>query len=662
MNSHRLVASATIALAALVLGAAPVGAQQKKEYSGSLAPEEFREIHGTTDRYELLAKEIKGDCTECHKRRAETDITVGAGYLYRREDGGGETLRPYEDLDSHPEAVFDVYYRNPEWGRVHWNGEYLGGAYYSVRGDARYQTMVNATVTSQGFPHNEEHLTLPPPTGETPVPEFNPDDQDPGADYRKDLGEQTVRVAAGLPNYPAHVRVRARRYAVGGETQQIFLDENCTTNCHDVSQTRDLNNTTVEAGGGADAHLGYGMVSYTYDYTQFRDDEDDPEYDFGPIDGVTPGGVMAHNTYPDARLWEQRVRVSTTQTGQIAASAGLHVGRVENQDNDVARDYYRGEADASWTPRSWVSVLVRYRRSHKKDDLPDDTTASLRQAAGLPVEYGVDEDRYAASLSLRPFSRLTLRGDVTRTEQVRDDAEGFGLPSDSRKTEWKASAFYRPVRRVNLRGSYSMLHVDDEAGLPTDPIDSRRWQAWASAQPWSFLSVNASYLDVHAENDDFNRDEDRSVVQTGVTVMPLASVSVGGFYSRFHNEVTTPVTALSEGVTLRVDNSTPYDAVGTQYGLFADWRPTERLTLRGQYSVLRAKGSFETSSATFGDLGAYSDFDARQWDLAVDLGYEWASGWGVNTRFGKSSYAQEGDVDEEDEDILEGKLVLSKRW
>jgi len=661
MNSYRLVAPAMIALASLVLGAVPAGAQLKKEYRGSLAPEEFREIHGTTDRYELLAKEIKGDCTACHKRRSETDVKVGAGFLYRREDGGGETLRPYDDLDSHPEALFDVYFRNPEWGRVHATGEYLGGTDHTARVDARYQTMVNATVTSQGFPHNQEHLTLPGPSGETPVAQFNPDDQDPGADYRKDLGEQTLRVIAGLPQYPAHVRVRARRWTVGGEAQQIFVDENCTTNCHDISQTRDLDSTTTEVGAGADAHLGYGMVSYAYDYTQFRDDEDDPEHTYGAVDGVSAGGVSAHNTYPDARLWEHRVRVSTTQTGQITASAGLHLGRVENEDSDVARDYYRGEADVTWTPWSWVTALVRYRRTHKEDDVPD-AAAALRETAGLPAEYGEDEDRYAASLSVRPIDRLTLRGDVVRTERVSDEADGFRLPSDSRKTEWKASAFYRPVRRVNLRASYSALKVDDEAVERTDPTQSRRWQAWASAQPWSFLSVNASYSGVSAENEDFDRDEDRSVLQAGITVMPVASVAVGGFYSRFCNEVTAAVTSVSEGVKLRVDGDTPYEALGTQYGVFADWRPLERLTLRGQWSILRAKGSFETGSATFGDLGAFSDFDARQQDLAVDLGYEWESGWGVTTRFEKSDYAQEGAIEEEDEDVLEGKLILSKRW
>ncbi len=661
MSSQRHAVSVALALVALALGAGPSAAQLRKEYRGALSTDEFREIHGTTDREELFAKEIKGDCTECHERRSETDVKVGVGGVFRQEDGGGETLRPYEELDSHAVGQFDLYYRNPAWGRVHTTAEYLGGTDHAARVDVRYKNMVHAAVTSQGFPHNEEHLALPGPTGEVP-PQYLSEDRDPGADYRKELSEQTVRIAAGPPNYPAHVRAMARRFAVDGDTQQLFLDENCTTNCHNFSQTRDLNHTTAEVEGGADAHLGYGMVSYAYNYTQFRDDENDPEHVFGAIDGVTAGGISAHNTYPDARAWEHRVALSTTQTGQVTASASLNVGRVENEDSDVARDYYRGEADLAWRPLSWVSALVRYRRTHKADDLGDASSAALRDAAGLPVEYGLDEDRYTATLSLRPFSGLTLRGDAVRTELARDDARGFRLPADSRKTEWKASAFYRPLRRVNLRGSYGVLTADDEAGLPTTPTEARRWQVWASVQPWSFLALNGSWLSVDAENEDFDRDEERTVAQANLTVTPAASFSVGGFVSRFRNEVTAPVRATDEGVTLRVDGSAPYEATGTQYGVFADWQPVERLTLRAQVALLEAEGSFETTSASFGDLGAFSEFDARQWDLALDLGYEWESGWGVASRFARSSYEQRGDTPEDDEDVLEGKLVLSKRW
>lgn len=663
MNSHRHAPPVALALAALALalGAAPAAAQIRTDYRGSLSFEEFVEIHGTTDRYELLAQEIKGDCTQCHKRRAETEATVSAGFLYRQKDGGAETLRPYEKLESHPEGAFDVYYRDPAWGRVHAVGEYLGGADHGARVDVRYRNLVTGSATSLGFPHNQEHLALPASTGETP-PLFLADDRNPGGDYRKELSEQTVNLRVGPGVYPAHVRVMARRFAVEGDAQLTFLDENCTTNCHNVSQKRKLDHTTAEIEGGADAHAGYGMISYAYNYTQFRDDENDPEHVFGPITGVTPGGISAHNTYPDARAWEHRVRLSTTQTGQVTASAGLHVGRVTNEDTDVARNYYRGDADLGWAPFTWVQGALRFRRVHKADDLGSSDAEALRETAGLPVEYELEENRYSAMVSLRPFSRFTLRGDAIRTERVRTQADGFGLPADSRKTEWKAGAHYRPVRGVALRGSYGILRTDDEQGLPTAPTEARTWQAWASVQPWWFLSFNGSWLDVRAENEDFDRDEERSVAQASLVVTPVAAFSLGGFVARFRNEVKAPVDATAGGVTLRVDSSAPYEAVGTQYGVFADWEPVERLALRTQLALLKATGSFETSSAAFGDLGEYSDFDARQWDLSLDLGYEWASGWGVASRFVRSAYRQDGASPEDDEDVTEGRLILSKRW
>lgn len=665
MKRHRHPAPAALVPAALALalalGAAPAAAQIRTDYRGSLSIEEFVEIHGTTDRYELLAQEIKGDCTQCHKQRAETEATVGAGYLYRRKDGGAQTLRPYEKLDSHPEGYFDLYHRDPGWGRLHATGEYLGGTDHAAQVDVRYKNLVVGSATSQGFPHNEENVALPPSTGEAP-PLFFADDRNPGGDYRKEVSEQTVNLRVGPGVYPAHVRVMARRFAVEGDSQLTFLDENCTTNCHNISRKRDLDHTTAEIEGGADAHAGYGMASYSYNFTQFRNDEADPEHVFGPITGVTPGGVSAHNTYPDARAWEHRVRVSTTQTGQVTASAGLHMGRVTNEDVDVARNYYRGDADLGWAPWSWLSAALKFRRTHKADDVGSADAQALRADAGLPMEYELEENRYAAQVSVRPLSRLTLRGDAVRTEQVRTQGDGFGLPTDSRKTEWKTSAQYRPVRGVTLRGSYGILLTDDEQGLPTAPTEARTWQAWASVQPWWFLNFNGSWLDVRAENEDYDRDEERTVAQASLTVTPVAAFSVGGFVARFRNEVKAPVDASAGGVTLRVDHSAPYEAVGTQYGVFADWEPVERLTLRAQFAILRAEGSFETSSADFGDLGAFSEFDARQWDLGLDLGYEWQSGWGLASRFARSAYRQDGAFPEDDEDVIEGRLILSKRW
>lgn len=661
MSKHRYFTPAALALAGLLVAAGAAVAQSGGVALGKLSPAEFLEIHGTTDRYELLAQEMKGDCTQCHAQRAETDMSAGVGYLYRRTDGGGETLRPYEELDSHPEAQFDLYHRDPAWGRVHATGEYLGGIDHSARVDLRYKTLVNATATSQGFPHNQEHLSLPGATGETP-PEYLPEDQDPGDDYQKGISEQALQLRSGPPEYPAHVRAMVRRYAVSGETQQTFLDANRTTNFDNISQTRDLDQTTTEAEGGADAHLGYGMVSYAYNYTQFRNDENDPEYLYGAaIHGAHPGGISAHNTYPDAHAWEHVVRLSSTQTGQVVASANLSVGRVENEDSEVGRDYYRGEVDLTWRPRTWVSTLLRYRRTHKQDDVSD-TAEALREAAGLPAEYQVDEDRYSASVTLRPVARLTLRGDAIRTEYVRTDAEGYAMPANSRKHEWKASAFYRPMRRVSLRGAYQLLLADDETALATTPTKAQRWQAWAGLQPWWFLALNGSWLSVDAENEDANREDQRTVAQANLTLTPMASFSIGGFASRFHNEVTAAVN-VSDGVTVRrADDSAPYEATGTQYGAFANWQASERLTLRGQISWLTADGSFSTNSATFGDLGQYSEFDAQQWDLAFDVGYAWENGWGLNGRLVKSDYQQDGAQPEDDEDILEGKLVLSKRW
>ncbi len=646
---------------ALLLGLPAAATAQSVQYKETLTAEEFIDIHGTTDRYELLAMELKGDCAQCHKKRAEFEGFVTPGYKYRDIDKGGETLRPYDPLDSWPVGAFDVYYRNPNWGRFEAQGEYFGEDYYQTELNTRYLNYVSTTVKSQQFPHNEERELFAPSSGETPVPVYNPDDQDPTADYTKDIGEHSVALRAGPASYPAHLRLKARRYSTGGAMQQQFLDENCTSNCHNVSQKRKLDGVTYEAEGGADAHLGYAAASATFNYTEYLDDKNDPEWDYEGLSGGLGAGVSAHNTFPDVRAYEVHLAANTMSTGKISGSTGFNMGNRKNEDSNIEENYYSGQANFLWRPHRMVGLALKYRRVHMEDDVTSSDKA-LRAAGGLPEEYGLTEDRYAAALTFSPWNNVSLKGDVSYSTKDRDENEAFGMPGTTKTTSWKATLSYKPVRRVSLRAAYGMDDIDDPP-YENSPTEASRLDLWASVRLWRALELHGSWMMVDSKNDDTDFENNRSIGQAGLVLTPVSWLMVSGHYSRFDLDVTQSQANIESdpgGIDLGLTDDVPFDATGNHYVFELTVRPVERLSLTGGYAYLDADGKMKTTSSVIGDVGSFSKFDANQEDISLGLQYETEGGWGLRTKAVRSTYEQDN-VDN-DEEVRELELLLSKRW
>jgi hypothetical protein len=344
----------------------------------------------------------------------------------------------------------------------------------------------------------------------------------------------------------------------------------------------------------------------------------------------------------------------------LSAWGSFALGQRRNEDVEIDENYYRGMAEALWRPFEWISLAAKYRRSERREEVSDDATSAFRTAAGFPDEFGVIEDRYEGILTLQPLRSLTLQGDFIHKEETRSDADGFGEAVNSRGNRWGVIATYRPYRRITVRGSYNGLRTQDEPAYSTLPTDSQAWRLWATAQPWWFLLLNLNWQSTNADNRFSDFKNDQNTVQLGFTLTPTATVSFGAYYSHFKNDADRPEGDIPAGTFLLVDDGISYQAKGNQYLLQASWRPTERFLSQLQYSWLKADGALNTDSATVGDLGVYSDFEATQQDLSLDMQYEMTNGWGVQGRAAISLY-KETDVDN-DEKVTDVRILLSKRW
>jgi len=577
------------------------------------------------------------------------------GYEELSIDGGGETLLPYRLLDSHP--VARAHYQKPLGdGLLDLSFSWEGEDYYNFTGDY-YGLTDTVVVRSQKFVRNLEHVNLPGPANSSS--QYWSEDLDPGDAYHLDHQESYASFKYKWHSYPANVSVAIRQYTTEGEKQQLFLNENCATNCHNISETRTIKTSTDQIFLNGTTHLGLVDVSYNYKNTQFTDEASDPVYAFGSIPSYT-GTRDVHNAYPDLDSSEHLLSVSTNHTGRISGLLGLGVGDRENLDSGASEKYQQLLGRFLWRPNKTVAVFLDSKQLYQQDDRPPAALESARLADGAPLRYGSVLNRHKLTVNYYPVDILDLKGEFLLTDTQREDNELWGLPDDTSSNEWRLTARIKPAPKVKIKASYADK-VTDNPAYQSSPTDSRKILLSGQWIPVSGLCLEADLKDFADENTDNGQVNDRQILGAAVTYAPPRPFFLAFRVYQFTNDISADLTFADTAPLPITDEDVPYTAEGTQYMFQAVWNASKKLQITGQYSYLQAEGSFDVDTTGFTDVEDYSGLDAIQQELFLDLRYTMNDGWGVSTRFARLSY-EDKESSLEDEDASEISASVTRRW
>ncbi len=328
-----------------------------------------------------------------------------------------------------------------------------------------YKDLWQFRMLGRRFVHNLDNITLFDLDASTTRNEVSR--LDLGEEYGFTIDIDQVKMRLKTPNFPLHFYTEAELVRREGDRQQLFRGFSGASTAR-VSKEMDVDNSTKELTVGANSHLGWIEADFSHSWQDFDSDVQD-FYAYQAAD-VRAAGNYVHNQLPELQANKNTLKVHTTQTGQVFASATLmDVNRKNEIDgqSDVEAERRLAHADLMWTPRGNLTVGTKFRHRENSSSGPE-TIASPYDGSAISTPQGVDGDsnNYTAFVRYSPKNRLTLKGQysIERMEREQQSAIDWARAEGKDTDTLELGAAWRPRHDLKLNTKYIYKDVDVDRG------------------------------------------------------------------------------------------------------------------------------------------------------------------------------------------------------
>ncbi len=582
----------------------------------------------------------------------------------------------------------DIDFRNKK--------DYFGDIGYA------YEDIVLFRGINRTLFHNLDNILLVgQPVGPVPTTLPTVDVKDAGVKYGVTWGMTSVSLRFKTPNYPFHVYLDGSIIDRDGTMQQRFLDgagsfRTVAGNSGIVrtSESRDVDWETKELTVATNTHLGPLEVEVSHGEKRFDPGGNHVLYDFfsAAIDStgttIRDSGIFPHNLVPDLEGSSNTVRIHTSYTGRIVASATFTKIDRENNDSGAKADYFIGAGEVTWTAATNLAVFARYR--HKEADIdnpPSVTVTNLSNPAEVSTflvmpSISSISDTASATVRYRPFSGLTLRAeyDYDRIRRENNDillSDGsiWHIPARTEHNTASLSADMRIMRNLNLKAGYAHKETNDPA-YNTEPDHSDEGHVTISWTPLQRIITFVTYSIAKEKRDDLNteeapearnRDVLRDRIMGAVTYLVGEKVSLTASYTYIHDKIRQDLVIGSPSGDV-LEPFVPDTDLAHSYGLTINYIPNDRVNLAAAVSYTLSSGAFSLTDPTLPQpvpVAGLSALRTRETDFSLSGTYRFRKGFSAGIQY---RYADFNDVlDNPWDDVQDGRahivlLTLSKTW
>ncbi len=545
-----------------------------------------------------------------------------------------------------------------------------------------YREILLSRLILRELIHNLDHYRLP---------DFDPDevkrkydDRNAGETYQADTKISDFFLRLKTPDYPVHLYSRYFRYDKEGEIQQRFLLG--TFNDMTVtSQGRQIDFRTEELIIGSNGHFGPVEIEYSHGEKNFVPRGNTVLADLYPATSLRPGDVYPHNLIPETRTSSDYIKVHSSYTGRITASASAGSVRQSNQDSSVKRDMIVGAGQLSYIPMDELSFFLRFSYRNTDEDAPSTTTLKgLSNELTYEVRSPIDIRRREVSLHIRarPVRGINLAGSYSVTRKDRSDTEEWLLANrDTTVNTLTLKIYGTLLKGVKFRTRYKYSDLKNPV-YNSEPDLSHELNLYTSYSPFPGILTVLTYnlrkelrdnlrfidnaTDITLETGQRNNTTNNILGLIMLTPGEKTSVTLGcGYYRNNLRQTLMYSTFLGDGSSTPGDaiaeNGVPYSDESTSYSIGITHQINDRTDISADMGQTHSRGKFRTSNPLSEDISSFSMLKVIETAVSIRGSYTIINGFGIETILGLRDYNDRID-DYNDGKFYQAILILTKRW
>lgn len=564
--------------------------------------------------------------------------------------------------------------------------DYFGDVGYAYKDIILFRG-INRTVF-----HNLENINLIDLNPATPSPGVDVRDSD--EEYGLKTGISDLFLRFKFPDFPLHVYLGGSLIEKNGTQQQMsLLGSGYFNDTLTSSQRRSIDWEAKEVVIGSNSHLGPIEVDISHGEKRFDVKGDKVLFDTysnaftDPLNPIRVGGIFPHNLIPEFKSSSNTLKIHTSYTGSLVASATFSNINKENRDNGAKADYFIGEGEVTWMPFPRLTFLLKYR--HREADIDNPGTVTLTDISNPSNTYAYSvkpslsssADTILGTVRYRPISGLTLRADYSYENIDRENSDDWDLPRSTTKNIVSLSADMRLIKGLTLKAKYTYKNIENPA-YNFEPDHSNEGKVSLSWIPVTGVNTLVSYSAAGEHRHDMrfvdfndnpiegpgNRNVKRDKLLGSVTFLIAKDVSLTTSYSYMHNKTQEDLVFLSDAFLSVTDPLVPYRDIAHNYTVDLSYMPKNNLTFNAGVSHTISSGTFFPGSVDLLEpvsIASFSDIKIRESIYSVSGEYRFKNGFALGVRY---KYSTLDDVlNNPYDDVRDGNdhvilVTISKRW
>ena len=630
---------------------------------------------------DLEGLDIEDDASEYTFPEIKPEAALYAGYRFI-EHGGSQRALEYEYMENHP--VFGGDWRSFKYpNMMHFDFDFKNNKDYDADLRYSYKSAVNFRWFNSTLFHNLDNIELL---------DFNPSNSSYIVDNRNVGKEYGVKVAFNKVDlrlkpfqYPFHLYFNGFHRRRSGDQQQRSLQG---AGYHSpeltrVTQDRDVDWETRDLVVGANFHLGMIETDISHREKRFDVGGDPQLIDSYLSGGGRPAGTYPHNLIPELASTSNKIKIHTSLTGKLVASASLTKKDGWNRDSGASTDILHGTGAVTYRPLTNLSFFAKY--AHRELDSINPSSVSINNySTGSIVTYtdlrpsmSSTSDTVSLTGKYKPVPKVTFRANYYHKQQERGNAELWHLADEvSRKNAVTFYAGTSLIKTTEIKADYTHGWASDPL-YNVEPNRSDRGSITLSWIPTYRMNFHVSYRKAQEDRSglgyvDTEEPESRETRSdngfASGTFQIADNLSLTASYAYMRYKIIQDIESHSASGAALTDFDVSMEERANVYSASLNYMPVESLRLLAEINHTESDSEFEPNHPNLIEpesLSVYSMQKIRETDYRVSGDFDCINNGSCTIEFQYSNFDDVIDNINDDNESGNAYIIyvkFMKRW